>query len=75
MYNDRENTHNDIDDVSDQYDHDGSNHQRSMCKTCGHVVKALSDRESRHAYGEEPDVAHDITEAADRVQEDGKCSA
>ena len=54
--------------MTDQQDQDGGDDQGAL-EAQGHVVEALSDGQGGHAHGKQADVAHDVAEGADGVEE------
>ena len=60
--------HHDVQPVTDEHDEDADDDQRPL-EAERHVVKALRDSERRHADGKQSDVAHDVAEGADGVEE------
>ena len=54
--------------MTDQQDQDGGDDQRPL-EAEGHVVEALGNGQRRHAHGKQADIAHDVAEGADGVQE------
>ena len=63
--------HDDVQPVADQQDQNGGDDQRAL-EAESHVVETLGDGQRRHAHGEQPDIAHDVAEGADGVEEHRK---
>ena len=71
MYDDGQKAHDDVEGVADDHDRDAHDDERAA-EAGRHVVEALSDGEGGHADGEQADVAHDVAEGRDGVQESGE---
>ena len=64
----RQQAHYNVQPMTDQQNKNGGYYQRAF-KSESHIVEALGNGKGGHTYGKQANIAHDITESADGVEE------